>query len=61
MEFRFGGLESVVKPAAEVVVAGTGVGLAEEFGDLGGGFGVVEEAECGGLGGGEGRGNERDD
>ena len=29
MELRGGGLESVVKPPAEVVVAGTGVRLAE--------------------------------
>lgn len=43
MEVGFGELEGVVEPAAEVVVAGAGVGLAEEFSDLGGDLGVVEE------------------
>ena len=55
MELRGGGLESVVKPPAEVVVAGTGVRLAEEGGDLGGDKRVMEERRCRVLGGKEGR------
>lgn len=45
-EFQIGvvGLESVVKPSAEIIVAGAGAGLAEEGCDLGGGGGVVEES-----------------
>lgn len=44
MEFGFVGLECIVKPSAEIVVSGAGIGLTEEFGDLCGDFGVTEEA-----------------
>lgn len=47
LEKRVARLEGVVEPAAEAVIAGAGVGLAEEGGDSGGGVGVVEEAEAG--------------
>lgn len=43
MEFRDAGLEGVVEPAAEVVVAGAGVGFVEEGGDARGDGGVMEE------------------
>lgn len=45
LEIRDARLEGVVEPAAEVVVAGAGVGLPEEGGDVGGDVGVVEEIE----------------
>lgn len=48
------GLESIIEPTAEVVVARAGGGAAEEGGDLSGGFEVVEEGE-----GGVGSGRER--
>lgn len=48
MKFGVAGLEGVVEPAAEVVVTGPGVGLAEERGDLGGDVGVVEKRGSGG-------------
>lgn len=48
LEVGIGGLEGVVKPAAEVVVASAGVGLFEEGGDFGGCLGVVEEGAGGG-------------
>lgn len=37
-----GGLESVVEPSAEIVVAYAGVGAAEEGGDFGSDFGAIE-------------------
>lgn len=61
MEFRLRGVEGVVEPAAEVVVAGAGVWLAEEVGDLGSDLGVMEEGECRRLGGGERRRDVGDD
>lgn len=46
-EFEVGvtGLESIVEPTAEVVVAGAGGGAAEEGSNLGDCFEVVEESE----------------
>lgn len=55
LEIRDVGLESVVEPAAEVVIAGAGVGVTEEGGDLEVDFGFVEDGERGG-GGGDGEG-----
>lgn len=55
LEVGLGGVEGVVEPGAEVVVDGAGVGTAEELGDLGGDFGVLEEGGGGGFRGGEGR------
>lgn len=43
LEVEFGGVEGVVEPAAELVVAGAGVGLPEVVRDLGGEFGIGEE------------------
>lgn len=45
LEFGVRRMEGVVEPAAEVVVAGAGVGAAKEGGDLGGDGGVVEEGK----------------
>lgn len=56
MEFGVTGLEGVVEPPAEIVVASAGVGLAEEGGDLGGDFWVMEKrvrGRDGGRNGGE--------
>nr|GMD66518.1 hypothetical protein Iba_chr12cCG15770 [Ipomoea batatas] len=50
---KLGGVEGVVEPAAEVVVAGAGVQLAEVVGDLGCDLEVMEEGERWRLGGGE--------
>lgn len=50
LEFRDAGLEGVVEPPAEVVVAGTGVGAPKEGGDVGVDFGVGEEGGGGGDG-----------
>jgi len=50
LEVRDAGLERVVEPAAEVVVAGAGVGLAEEGGDVGVEVGAGEESGGGELG-----------
>lgn len=47
MEARVAGLEGVVEPAAEVVVAGSGGGGTEEGGDVGGDLWVVEEGKGG--------------
>jgi hypothetical protein len=47
LEVRVARLEGVVEPAAEIVVAGSGVWVAEEGGDLGGDFGVMEKRESG--------------
>lgn len=54
LKFRDGRLEGVIEPAAEVVVAGAGVGFPEEGGDAGGDFGVLEEREGRVVGGREG-------
>lgn len=43
LEVDLGGVEGVVEPAAELVVAGAGVGLPEVVGDLGSEFCVGEE------------------
>lgn len=48
LEVGDGGLEGVVEPAAEVVVTGTGVGAAEEGGDVGVEGGRVVGGERGG-------------
>lgn len=61
LEIGLGGVEGVVEPGTEVVVGASGVGAAEEAGDLGGDVGVVEEGGGGGLGGGEGRREGGDD
>nr|GMC46855.1 protein SIEVE ELEMENT OCCLUSION B-like [Ipomoea batatas] len=45
VEIELGGVEGVVEPAAEVVVAGAGVRLAEEIGDLGCDLKVMEEGK----------------
>lgn len=43
LESGIGGLEGVVEPTTDVVVDCTGVRVAEEGGDLGGDFGIVEK------------------
>jgi hypothetical protein len=50
LEVQVAGLGGVVEPATKVVFAGAGVGVAEERGDLGGDFRVVEERESRGEG-----------
>nr|GMC94550.1 hypothetical protein Iba_chr05cCG0060 [Ipomoea batatas] len=53
VEIKLGEVEGVVELAAEVVVTGAGVRLAEVVGDFGCDLGVIEEGERRRLGGGE--------